>query len=235
MKRSIALLAALITSALACQPSQRAIETAMAQTQAAMPTQTPIPSATPTPPPTATRTRTPTSTPRPIPTQRPITIEEITATLRRSGFVRYDSFVDPDSGWHGVRFYAEGIFIIGWMQEDNRGFHNIQVLFLNDPDAYVRREYADRGIAALSGILSDEALDQLAAHNQTYNEAPYGELNEQITLDGALAYYVDIYTYQETSTCPPEYQYCYYVTWPTITFTGTASLTFYIISVSPGE
>jgi len=104
-----------------CQPSETAIQTAMAQTQAANPTSTftPIPP-TPTVTPTETPTITPTITPSPTPDLRIIQLDPKEFLLQKSDLPLDAKYYLPNEQWISPHHNEE--IIGGWEVEKGREY-----------------------------------------------------------------------------------------------------------------
>ena len=190
------------------------------------PTQTAIPTLRPTP-----TMRPATPTPLPIPTQQPILLAEARATLRDNGFDYEDQYIDTTTSdtetYYAYRYLSVGVFIVLWTT-DGTTLSEVQIYFLFDEDARTRLEYANRGIMALHGILPDGPLTALVDINATYNASPYVDLNEGIR---GTPYVAHFYRWDDTETCPAQYSWCYLWAFPTISYSGTAMFSFYMIDI----
>jgi len=191
------------------------------------PTQTPIPTLRPTP---TIRPATPTS--EPIPTPVPILLAEARATLRDNGFDYSDQWIDTTTSetttYYAYRYLSVGIFITLWTI-DGTTLSGIHIMFLFDEDARTRLEYANRGIMALRGILPDDPLTALVELNAAHNASPYEDHLEDIH---GTPYVARFYKWDDTETCPPQYSSCYLLAFPSISYSGTAMFSFYMIEVS---
>jgi hypothetical protein len=93
-----------------CQPSEQAIQTAMAQTQAAMPTATQtkiLPTVTPLPTNTPIPTATATIVPTPTPDLRVIDIDPRKLVLQKNDLPPSGKYILPDSTWTSPQTNAE--------------------------------------------------------------------------------------------------------------------------------
>lgn len=104
----ISLVALVLISAPGCAPSESAVQTALAKTQAALPTETPTlePTATATQLPTATNTPEPTETPTETPTATPdtrvITMDSRDFLMTKDDIPPEGQYILPNSGWISV-------------------------------------------------------------------------------------------------------------------------------------
>ncbi len=239
MKRNIAFLAGLITVLLACAPSQRAIETAMAKTLAARPTETPTPSATPNPSPTPTPTSTPSPTFEPAPDLDAGILE---TALRADGYRRYP-FIDTTTG-EDAFYWDNGSGIVFYTYP--RGF---EIAFLNDPDDLnVRIELIDQAIEIVSPLFAPGFVAALRDEAHAYTERVASPTGEPTVIDygqdpwlGSLLEFnehettirngrqeLSVYIrllYREYLCDTSLYLYCYFYDMPSMTFAGEASLT----------
>jgi hypothetical protein len=241
MKRSIPMFGGLIVAMLACSPSQRAVETAMAQTLAARPTDTPPPVPTSTPMPTATAapTRTPAPTFEPAPHIDAAVVE---AALREAGYGRYP-FIVSDTG-EDAYYWDNGSGIVFYTYSS--GF---EMAFLNDSrHLNVRIDLIDQAIQIVSPLFAQGFISALQeeAHGYTgrvpgptgeptildYGQDPWlGELLEfngyEATIrNGSQELYVYVrLLYREYLCDMSRYSYCYFTDMPSMTFTDGASLT----------
>ncbi len=119
MKNFYALLFIVVLFGSGCQPSDTAIQTAMAQTQAANPTSTftPIP---PTETPTTTPTETPTITPSPTPDLRVIQLDPKDFLLQKSDLPLDAKYYLPNETWISPHHNEE--IIGGWGVEEGRAY-----------------------------------------------------------------------------------------------------------------
>ena len=200
------------------------------------PTQTPYPTYTPYPTQRAIPTArqfsiTPVRTPVPIRTQQPIFIDEARDTLEDNGFVYFDQYTDTTLSetvtQYAYRYLSVGVFVILW-SNDNNTLSYASILFLFDDDRRTRLEYATRGIEALRGIIADGPLAELADLNATFNASPRGRVDRSIS---GTPYLVAFSKYDDTLTCPAEYSYCHLATFPSITYTGEATFSYYRIDL----
>lgn len=104
----VCLVALVLLAALGCAPSESAVQTALAKTQAALPTETPTlaPTATATQLPTATNTLEPTETPTATPTATPdtrvITMDSRDFLMTKDDIPPEGQYILPNSGWISV-------------------------------------------------------------------------------------------------------------------------------------
>jgi hypothetical protein len=127
MKHFYAILLIVVLFVSGCQPSETAIQTALAQTQAANPTSTftPIPSTetpttTPTATSTATSTETPTITPSPTPDLRVIQLDPKEFLLQKLDLPLDAKYYLPGPGWTDPVTNEE--IVGGWTVEKGRAY-----------------------------------------------------------------------------------------------------------------
>ncbi len=123
MKHFYAFLLIVVLFVSGCQPSETAIQTAIAQTQAANPTSTftPIPpTETPTETPTVTPTETPTITPSPTPDLRVIQLDPKDFLLQKSDLPLDAKYYLPNELWIGP-LHNEQI-VSAWTVEKGREY-----------------------------------------------------------------------------------------------------------------
>ena len=108
----------LLLSITSCTTSESAIQTAMANTQAAMPTSTdtPEPTATFTLEPSPTNTNTPTVIPSPTPDLRVIIIDSKEFLLEKDDLPANAKYYLPNAGWISPHHNSE--IISGWGKEE---------------------------------------------------------------------------------------------------------------------
>ena len=118
----VCLVALVLLTALGCAPSESAVQTALAKTQAALPTETPTlaPTATATQLPTATNTPEPTETPTATPTATPdtrvITMDSRDFLMSKDDIPPEGQYILPNSQW--IRVGTNEEIIREWGREE---------------------------------------------------------------------------------------------------------------------
>jgi len=118
----ISLVALVLLTALGCAPSESAVQTALAKTQAALPTKTPTlaPTATATQLPTATNTPEPTETPTATHTATPdtrvITMDSRDFLMTKDDIPPEGKYILPNSGW--ITVMSNDDIIREWGREE---------------------------------------------------------------------------------------------------------------------
>lgn len=122
MKKLSALLLIALLLVTGCQPSESAIQTAVAQTQAAQPTSTPQPTATqiPTDTPMPTATATITSSPSPTPDVRLIDIDPRKLLLQKSDLPSEGKYYLPNETWTSPHRNSE--IVSSWGTEKGQAY-----------------------------------------------------------------------------------------------------------------
>lgn len=118
----VSLVGLVLLTALGCAPSESAVQTALAETQAALPTETPTlaPTATATQLPTATNTPEPTETPTATPTATPdtrvITMDSRDFLMSKDDIPPEGKYILPNSAWISV--LSNDDIIRSWGREE---------------------------------------------------------------------------------------------------------------------
>jgi hypothetical protein len=200
----------------------------------------------PTNTPTPTNTPKPTSTPKP--TWTPVAIGDFEEALRDAGYSRYP--------WTT----GDGLDAFDWIRENayeqvttwEDGSFELEVL--HDPSTNVRLEHMDMKFKVMDRVFPREFMASLRQENEAYNRSVRSDLSG--TPDDKYAYggewqevWAEYYTEFSSigaydvwfsvtwwqSTCPPQYLYCYYASFPGLEFTGDSSFKFYTIYIEPNQ
>lgn len=232
----ICLLIVLLTACGATEPEVIVIEVTATQ----MPTQTPTTTYTPEP----TNSPQPTRTPKPQ--WDPVPISDIEEALREAGYRRHP-FTYED-GMTGFDWFM-GASYESFTTWDDGSF---QMDVLHDKSPRVRLEHMEDKFEVLDTVLPAEFMKELREENEFYNQRvhttctgkpdqtfAYGdswrtvwaEYYAEHTTIGDYDVWFSVWWWQ--STCPPQYDYCYYTDFPGLEFTGDSSFAFYTIYIEP--
>jgi len=213
---------------------------------------------TATPPPATAQTEpvvSPSDTPRPVPTKTPVpshtlapewdtvSTGDIETALREEGYRRFP-FTNDDgvSGFNWVKGNP-------YEQVTTRDDGMVELQVLHDGSATARADRLEDHFAVLDRLLPAGLMAQLrqehAAYNRSVSSSVTGDPDETFAFgddwNTVWAEYnvsdLDLGGYNtrfslwwSLSTCPPQYDYCYYPSFPGLEFTGDSSLR---ISYSP--
>lgn len=243
MKSRTLLLCGLMASLLAAcgipGPGQEAAATAPPATVRPTATLTPLPTNTPRP--TATTRPSPT----PQPTLEPVPIDQVENALRADGYRRFPLTGGSVGGYAWVKESAYEQ-VTTW--EDG----TIELEVLHDPSPAVRLEHMERKFEVLDPVFPEEFMAALRQEHARYNQEVgpnvsgepvdvyaygdewktiWGEYNVSETEIPGYAVRFSLWWWQ--STCPPQYEYCYYEEFPGLEFTGDSSFVFHTIFLWP--
>lgn len=241
LTKSLVLVAALVLLA-ACNfgseafPDPSATPTITKQVQPPTPTPTNTPSPTNTPPPTR-RPR-----PTPLPSFEAVAISDIETALGEAGYRRFPLALEGGrSGFRWVRDNPyERVTTIG----DN--IVELQVIHESSPGA--RADRLERHLEVLDSVLPAGLMAELRKEHAAYNrqvqpsisgepddayayadefQTVWGEYYNSGTSIGNYDAEFSLWWWQ--STCPPQYDYCYYEDFPGLEFTGDSSFVFHTV------
>jgi hypothetical protein len=250
MKNVITILATCAIALVACEASEaltveeialtRIVETDMA----ASPTPTATPSPLPTSTPTSTHTPEPQPTPTAAPTWETAAVSDIETALKDTGYRRFP-FTNDDGVtgfyWANTNPYER---VTTW----DDGTIRMQVLH-NDAPAD-RAERMDTHLKVLDTVLPAGFMSELRREHASYNRSvPASVTGEPDWIDAfgddwqtvwakynssefdLGGYNVEFSLRWLQSTCPPQYDYCYYSDFPGLEFTGDSSFIFHTILI----
>lgn len=213
---------------------------ATAQTEPTVsPSDTPVPAPTSTPVPTRT----------PAPKWDPVAMAEIETALRDDGYRRFP-FTNDDgaSGFYWVKGNQ-------YEQITTREDGMVELQILHDGSAAARADRLKDQFAILDRVFSAGLMAQLRQEHAVYNRSVsssvsgdpdeiytfgddwntvWGEYN--VSESNLGGYDIRFSLWWSQSTCPPQYEYCYYPGFPGLEFTGDSSFVFHTVLIwLPGE
>lgn len=207
-------------------------------------TSPPEPTEIPTERPAPTQTPVPTSTA--APTWEPFEVGDVEAALREDGYRRFP-FTNED-GVTGFYWVNDNSFEQVTTWDDG----TVEIQILHDGSANTRTQRMERHLAVLDEVLPRGFMEQLrqehAAYNRSVPSSVTGEPEEmnvyggdwktiwaEYNADGEAigGYEVRFSLWWLQSTCPPQYDYCYYDSFPGLEFTGDSSFIFHTITIWP--
>jgi hypothetical protein len=197
---------------------------------------------------TVTSQVTPRPTPTPKPQWQPVSISGIEDAFTDAGYSRYP--VVDDDGENFLVWVKDNHYEQVGTWDDG----TVVLDILHDKSPTVRADHMERKLSVLDTVLPAGFMSQLRSANDAYNNkiGPMvtGESSEVVTYGGDWQTVKAEYNASETiiggylvrfslwwwqSTCPAQYDYCYYYEFPGLEFTGDSSLVFYTIQLTPAE
>ncbi|MFQ5942312.1 MAG: hypothetical protein ACE5JF_02040 [Anaerolineales bacterium] len=210
------------------------------------------PPATAVPPPTAAPTEAPTALPKntpeptltPEPTWEPASIGDIEAALGKAGYRRFPfTTEDGTSGfdWINDNSYEQ---VTTW--EDG----TVELSVLHGSSASARADRLEGHLAVMDTVLPHGFMAKLREQHAAYNrsvsssvtgepdeifaygdewQTVWGEYNASEIDIGGYGVRFSLWWWQ--STCPAQYDYCYYGDFPGLEFTGDSSFVFHTILI----
>ncbi len=208
----------------------------------------PVPTAAPTEAPTVLPTNTPQPTPTPEPTWEPVAVGDIEAALKDDGYRRFP-FTNKD-GTTGFDWIKDNSYEQVTTWEDG----TVELSVLHDASASARANRLEGHLTVMDTVFPTgfmQALrDEHAAYNRSVSSSVTGEPDD-ITAYGDEwqtvwaeynasesdigGYVVRFSLWWWQSTCPPQYDYCYYGDFPGLEFVGDSSFVFHTILIWPPE
>jgi len=202
----------------------------------------PIVSPSETPLPAPTKTAVPTRTPEPE--WDAVPMGDIETALREEGYRRFP--FTNDDGASGFSWIKANPYEQITTRED--GMIEIQVL--HDGSAVARANRMEDHFAVLDRVFPVELMAQLrqehAAYNRSVSSSVTGDPDETYAFgddwntvwaeynvsDSNLGGYDTRFSlWWSQSTCPPQYEYCYYPSFPGLEFTGDSSFVFHTVLI----
>jgi len=212
----------------------------------------PVPTLSPTSTPPPTNTPLPTNTPQPtrtaVPTWEPVAMADIYAALSQDGYRRFP--FTTNEGVAGFTWIKDNPYeqVTTW----ENGTVELEVL--HDSSASARSDRMERKFTVLDTVLPAEFMAELrkenAAYNRTVESSVSGEPDQTFAYADEFQTVWAQYDASDTdlggygvrfslwwwqSSCPPQYDSCYYSDFPGLESTGDSSFTFYrIVIFIPG-
>lgn len=214
------------------------VVTATPPPEAAVPVPTAAPTSVPLP------TNIPEPTPTPAPTWETVAIGSIEAALREDGYRRFPLITDD--GVNGFTWIKDNPYEQVTTWEDG----TIELQVLHDNSASARAGRLERQLEVLDTVLPAgfmaELREQHAAYNRSLGPSVSGEPDELYTYgdewDTVWAQYyasefdvggygAELSLWWWQSTCPPQYDSCYYSDFPGLDFAGDSSFVFHTVLI----
>ena len=231
----------------ACSPSSTAIQTAIAQTQTAIPPTEVVVSVPTVIIPTMTQQLTQTITPlltetqTPIPpTQVPVTVDMLQNAMLNSGYSRspFNSSLRPGkegfewtktNPYNRVVVYTDGYIRMEILSPKDAGKRSqlmevhlkaLDLAFPADFMAEVRKSFATYNNSS-TGMISGSPAQTWAFNDEWRDVTAQYSVSKMMI--GLYPIVFSLWFYQ--NTCPSQYSYCYDVNFPGLTYTGQSSIT----------